>query len=177
MKKNFLCFILLLTFLFSATSVNALEKGEISAENHSDTSAVSKSQVQAACLLYKKDIDETIFNYLANSKKHFKNRAKVTFTVAKDGSVRSVTLLQSTGNKKNDDFVLNMIKTSAFLKFPKDLPVESMTFQYYINNQKKEIVMATSISSSAPFMQKLLFFDSALMLGDFVLKCCLFHYL
>ena len=177
MKKFFYVFFSILTFLYSVIPVNAIERGEVSIENRSEVSAVSKVQAQEACLLYKKDVDETILNYLANSKKHFENRAKVSFTITKYGQVKDVTLLQSSGNKKNDEFVITMVKTSTFLRFPKSISAENLTFQYYINNQPKQRPIAVSMYSTTPFMEKIMLFDSALLLGNFILKCCLFHYL
>ena len=183
MKKLLLFVVIFFAFLFTGTFVGAMEKAGVSVDRHVETPAVNLITTQEVFIKYKKDMDETFFNYLHNSKRHFNNRAKVSFTVTKDGHVRNVSLLQSSGNKKNDDLVLDMVKTSIFLSFPPELNAKSLTFNYYISNPRGHFASsspsfgATSVSSSlAPdsFLGKILVFDSVMMVANFVIKCCLF---
>jgi TonB family protein len=183
MKKLFLFCVIFFAVLFTGNFVEAVEKAGISVDSRAEIPAAKLINTQEAFIEYKKDMDATFFNYLHNSKRHFKNRAKVSFTVTNDGHVNNVSLLQSSGNKKNDDMVVEMVKTSVFLTFPREINVKSMMFNYYISNPRWSFdlaspsLSATSVSSPAvsdSFLSTVLVFDSVMMVADFVLKCCLF---
>ena len=187
MKKLLLFVVIFIAFLSAGTFVGAVEKGGISAASSADTPAVNVVSEQEATLNYKKDIDETFVNYLNNSKIRFKKRAKVSFTVTQYGSVQKVSLLQSTGNVKCDNLVIEMVKTSTFSKFPAEITARSLTFNYSVNNPKKLIAIPTvsqsvsgtsiSLSSITPsFKEKLAFLDPAIKVTNFVLNCCFLRY-